>query len=247
MNTLFKHFAWICVVFSQITFVQTNVYFATHPSLSPGAQSVVFAYESDLWKTDLGSGITTRLTAMQGNESRPRISPDGQWLAFSGTENGNADVYLMPLAGGVIRQLAHHSTSDLAESWSWDSQTLYFESSSQNGGTAFTISIKGGTPKRVFKHYFNRLHNIAESPTGELFFNDTWESDDQAMRKGIKANLILIFNLTTPKTLPISNTPTTVAKTCGQPLTEATISILCRRRPMANITSIPSPMGKKRL
>ncbi|MEZ4901874.1 MAG: S41 family peptidase [Spirosomataceae bacterium] len=127
-----------------------------------------------------------RLTAMQGSESNPRISPDGKWLAFSSTENGNADVYLMPLEGGTIRQITFHSTYDLVESWSWDSQTIYFESGAQNGGTTYTIGIQGGTPKRVFKHYFNRIHNVAESPTGELFFNDTWESDNQAMRKGYK-------------------------------------------------------------
>lgn len=185
---MLKRFTLLSVLLAHTAFSQTDTYFATQPSLSPDAQSVVFVYESDLWKTDISSGLTMRLTAMQGSESRPRISPDGQWLAFTGTENGNADVYLMPLTGGNIRQLTYHSAADLVESWSWDSKTIYFESTAQNGGTTYTIGIQGGTPKRIFKHYFNRIHNVAESPTGELFFNDTWESDDQAMRKGYKGD-----------------------------------------------------------
>ena len=58
---------------------QTNdIYFTSFPSISPDAKTVVFCYEGDVWKTDLATKIATRLTAMTGNESRPRISPDGK-------------------------------------------------------------------------------------------------------------------------------------------------------------------------
>ncbi|MFN8344270.1 MAG: S41 family peptidase [Spirosomataceae bacterium] len=197
---MFKSLLWAGLFSASAVFAQSSVYFATHPTLSPDAKTVVFAYESDLWKTDLTTGLTTRLTAMQGTESRPRISPDGKWLAFTGNENGNSDVYLMPLEGGTVKQLTYHSTYDLVEAWSWDSKTVYFESGPQNGGTTFTVSITGGTPKRVFKHYFNRIHNVAESPSGELFFNDTWESDDQAMRKGYKGDFNPDIQSYNPKT-----------------------------------------------
>jgi tricorn protease len=163
-----------------------DVYFTTSPTLTPNGQTILFIYESDLWKVATAGGSATRLTAMQGAESRPRVSPDGQWVAFTGTQNDNSDVYVMPINGGPIRQLTYHSTSDVAEGWSWDSQTIYFKSGVQNGGTAYTVSLNGGTPKRIFGHYFNRIHGIAEAPTGELYFNDTWESDNQAMRKGYK-------------------------------------------------------------
>ncbi len=163
-----------------------GVYFASYPTLTPDARSVLFSYESDLWKADLNGGNATRLTAMQGAETNPRVSPDGKWLAFSATENGNSDVYLMPLGGGAIRQLTFHSSSDIVEGWSWDSNTIYFKSGAQNGGTTYTVSLQGGTPKRVFGHFFNRIHSVAEAPNGDLYFNDTWESDNQAARKGYK-------------------------------------------------------------
>jgi tricorn protease len=129
-----------------------DVYFTTSPTLTPNGQTILFIYESDLWKVATAGGSATRLTAMQGAESRPRVSPDGQWVAFTGTQNDNSDVYVMPINGGPIRQLTYHSTSDVAEGWSWDSQTIYFKSGVQNGGTAYTVSLNGylATTSTVF-------------------------------------------------------------------------------------------------
>lgn len=188
--------------FSYKISAQTNdLYFASYPSISPDAKTVVFCYEGDIWKADLASKIATRLTAMTGNETRPRISPDGKWVAFSGVQYGNNDVYVMPLEGGNIRQLTYHDAADLVESWSWDSQNIYLTSSAYNSGTTYKIGLNGGTPTRIFKHFFNRIHNVAEHPSsGELFFNDTWESDNQAYRKGYKGEFnpdIQSYNLKT--------------------------------------------------
>ncbi|WP_247232945.1 S41 family peptidase [Telluribacter sp. SYSU D00476] len=178
----------------------SDAYFTSYPTLTPDARTVIFSYESDLWKADLSTGSAMRLTAMQGTETRPRVSPDGKWIAFSSNENGNTDVYVMPVAGGPVRQLTYHSSYDLVEGWSWDSQSIYFESGVQNSGTTYAIDLKGGTPRRLFRHYFNRIHNVAEAPNGELFFNDTWESGSQAMRKGYQGEYnpdIQSYNLKT--------------------------------------------------
>ena len=189
------------ILLASASFAQTsNVYFTSFPTLAPDASTIIFSYESDLWKVPTNGGNATRLTAMQGAETRPRVSPDGQWLAFSATEGGNDDVYVMPLNGGPIRQLTYHSSSDQVESWSWDSKTIYFESGQQNGGTTFTVSRDGGTPQRQFGHYFNRVHSVAEAPNGDLYFNDTWESDNQATRKGYKGEFNPDIQYYNPKT-----------------------------------------------
>ncbi len=108
------------------------VYFAGHPVLTPEGDTLIFAYEGDLWKVAAGGGLAVRLTAMEGIESRPSISPDGRWLAFTGRQYGNGDVYLMPLAGGAIRQLTFHEADDEVESWSWDNRRIFFRSDRYN-------------------------------------------------------------------------------------------------------------------
>jgi len=154
-----------------------EVYFASYPTLTPDGKTVIFSYEGDLWKLDIGSAVAVRLTAMQGEETSPKVSPDGKWLAFTSNQFGNNDVYVMPLAGGDIKQLTFHEANDQVDSWSWDSRSIYFTSNRYNSFSEYKVSINGGTPSRLFSNYFNTIHGVVESPiTGELFFSDTWES-----------------------------------------------------------------------
>lgn len=164
---------------------QTETYFLSSPTLTPDGQTVIFAFEGDLWKAAVADGKATRLTAMQGYETSPRVSPDGKWVAFTGRQYGNADIYIMPIGGGEIRQLTWHSGNDELSSWSWDSKTVYFNSNRMGQIAGFTVNTAGGTPKRVFGDYFFQYdHNLVEHPqTGEIFFNDTWESNNQVQRK----------------------------------------------------------------
>ncbi len=114
---------------SSCLFAQANdAYFLSNPSLSPDGKTVVFSFEGDLWKADVKDGRASRLTAMQGYETSSRISPDGKWIAFTGRQYGNADIYIMPLAGGDVQQLTWHSSNDDVSSWSWDSKYIYFNS-----------------------------------------------------------------------------------------------------------------------
>ena len=57
---------------------QQNACFMTDPALSPDGRTIVFVYETDLWKVASTGGTASRLTAMAGNESLPRFSPDGK-------------------------------------------------------------------------------------------------------------------------------------------------------------------------
>lgn len=164
-----------------------SVYFASYPTLTPDAGTVIFTYEGDLWKTGISGGTATRLTAMAGEETNPKVSPDGKWIAFSSSQSGNNDVYVMPAAGGDIRQLTFHDASDEVDSWSWDSKTIYFTSGRYNSFAGYKVQVTGGTPVRLFGNYFNTVHHVAEHPvTGELFFSDTWESKMFAHRKRYK-------------------------------------------------------------
>ena len=166
-----------------------EVYFLRTPGLSPDGSKVAFSYDSDLWIVSSKGGTATRLTAMDGEELYPRFSPDGKWIAFSSTRNGNYDVYRVSVAGGVIKQLTFHDSSDYVDSWSWDSKFIYFTSGRHNSFTSYKISADGGTPVRIFGNYFNNIHNIVEDPgSPALYFTDTWESLRFASRKRYKGD-----------------------------------------------------------
>jgi tricorn protease len=186
MRKLLALFSLICganFVFAQ----STAPYFILDPTLTPDAKEIVFSYEGDLWKVPVSGGASMRLTAMEGIESRPAVSPDGKWLAFTAEQYGNKDIFLMPLAGGEIRQLTFHEGTDEVESWSWDSKEIYFTSNRYNNFSSYVIDLDGSTPRRLFPHYFNTIHGATVHPkTGEIYFNETWESKNFAHRKRYK-------------------------------------------------------------
>ena len=181
---------------------QTNhTFFTLNPTLTPNAETIIFSYEGDLWKVATHGGNAYRLTAMQGSENSPSVSPDGKWLAFSSNQFGNNDVYIMPLEGGEIKQLTFHESSDKVSSWSWDNSKIYFTSSRYNNVATYSLDIKGGTPVRLFDQFFNTVHNVVENPLNdELYFNESWESNNFAHRKRYKGDYnpdIKSYNLKT--------------------------------------------------
>lgn len=183
VNSFFSLF--FLTVFSQ----NQSPYFTLDPTLTPDADFIIFSYEGDLWKVATTGGHALRLTAMQGDETHPSVSPDGKWLAFSSNQFGNNDVYIMPLNGGNIEQLTFHEGDDIVSSWSWDNNTVYFTSDRYNFITTYTIDRKGGTPKRLFGHFFNTVQNVVEDPAfHNIFFNESWESGRFAHRKRYKGD-----------------------------------------------------------
>ncbi|WP_299433984.1 S41 family peptidase [uncultured Aquimarina sp.] len=190
-------------LFFSILIQGQETYFTLDPTLTPNGDIIIFSYDGDLWKINSNGGNATRLTGMQGDETRPSVSPDGKWVAFSASQYGNKDVYIIPLEGGEIRQLTFHDSADTVESWSWDSKKIFFTSSRENSFSSYEVSILGDTPRRLFHHYFNRVHNVAKHPkTGEIYFNESFESSGLVHRKRYKGDYnpdIKSYNLSTKK------------------------------------------------
>ncbi|MCB0646921.1 MAG: PD40 domain-containing protein [Saprospiraceae bacterium] len=177
------------IICSNVALIAQDAFFTMDPTISPNGETIVFSYEGDLWQVSAKGGEAFRLTGMRGEESLPRFSPDGKWLAFSSTQYGNKDVYIVPVGGGDIRQLTYHDGADDVDSWSWDSKQVYFTSSRANRFAGYSVNISGTTPVRLFDHYFNNVHNVVAHPSsGEIFFNESWESKNFTHRKRYKGD-----------------------------------------------------------
>jgi tricorn protease len=175
------------ILYALFASLSAQVYFISYPCLSPDSHNIIFTYESDLWNVSVNGGRAFRLTGMDGNEIRARISPDGNWLAFSAEQDGNFNVYVMPLTGGKITQLTFHDEHDYVDSWSWDSKFIYFTSNRYNRFSSYGVAVDGGTPIRLFDYYFDYIHNVWENPADSAYyFTDSWESFLFANRKRYK-------------------------------------------------------------
>lgn len=209
MKKLLTLFVSFILIHTYATGETPSTYFVSEPTLSPDGLVIVFSYENDLWRVAAEGGIAYRLTAMEGRETLPRYSPDGQWIAFTGSQNGCQNVYVMPTNGGEIKQLTFHDADDHVDSWSWDSKWIYFSSSRYNLYSTYSISVNGGTPIRVFEHYFNNPHHAVQHPkTHDYYFTESWESFMFPQRKRYKGDhspQILSYNTTSKEFVQHTN------------------------------------------
>lgn len=89
---------------------------------------VVFVAEDDLWQVSSEGGRAERLTAGLGETRHPHFSPDGQWLAFVGKEEGPGEVYIMAAQGSEARRLTFQGVSSVA-GWLPGDDAIIFTSS----------------------------------------------------------------------------------------------------------------------
>ncbi|MGH2507449.1 MAG: S41 family peptidase, partial [Ktedonobacteraceae bacterium] len=108
---------------------------------------VVFVAEDDLWQVSSSGGRAERLTASVGEVKYPHFSPDGQWLAFLGKEEGPNEVYIMAAQSGEARRLTFQGVSNIA-GWSATGETLIFASAVESAhgreDRLYTLSPHGG-------------------------------------------------------------------------------------------------------
>jgi tricorn protease len=126
----------------------TDTRMLEQPAVS--AEHVAFIYAGDLWVSNLDGSSVRRLSSHPGPESRPRFSPDGMWIAFSGQYDGNTDVFIVATSGGEPRRLTWHPGDDLVQDFTPDGQAVAFTSQRDVYTTRFwhlfRVGLNGGFP-----------------------------------------------------------------------------------------------------
>ncbi|MCC7154796.1 MAG: PD40 domain-containing protein [Bryobacterales bacterium] len=128
---------------------------------------IVFAYAGDLWRVPRPGGQAVRLTNGAGIETNAVFSPDGATVAFSGEYDGNTDIYLVPVNGGVPKRLTWHPAEDIPLAFSADGKQILFRSFRTNATRVtklFTMNADGGPPAEL---PFPMGHAAAYSPDGK--------------------------------------------------------------------------------
>jgi tricorn protease len=114
---------------------------------------IVFVYGGDIWLADKNGGTAISVTNSPGEESWPRFSPDGQEIAFTAQYNGNTDVYVMPVTGGVPTRVTYNAFSDRMIEWHPDGEKLLFASAREEGTRGlrefFMVEKEGGFPEKL--------------------------------------------------------------------------------------------------
>ena len=113
--------------------------------------TIVFVCEDDLWTVPVEGGVARRLTSNLGAAGSPRLSPDGEQLAFAGREEGPSEVYTMPALGGEAKRLTYQGSNVSIVGWDTDGKHILYSS---GAGLAFDpwiwkVASEGGEPQRL--------------------------------------------------------------------------------------------------
>lgn len=115
--------------------------------------TIVFTCEDDLWSVPASGGVPRRLTAGAGECTHAHLSPDGKWVAFTGREEGPAEVFVMPAEGGEDRRLTYLGTHALVAGWRPDGKAVYFATNAREPFnrlmSLWEVPLEGGEPRRL--------------------------------------------------------------------------------------------------
>ena len=105
----------------------SRVAFVVREPLMEGQKS---EYLSHIWMTDADGSRPTQWTRGDASAGAPQFSPDGAWLSFTTSRDGEGEngsqVWALPLAGGEARQLTEAEGSVGTYRWSPDGTRIAF-------------------------------------------------------------------------------------------------------------------------
>ncbi len=95
---------------------------------------------------------TVNLTAFEGNEIQPSLSPDGDIVAYvwNGPKQDNDDIYVQQIGSGNPVRLTTDPARDLQPAWSPDGRSIAFARSRGGPGwDVYVIPVLGGVERRI--------------------------------------------------------------------------------------------------
>lgn len=154
-----------------------------------------------LWRQNMGDTARTMLTSTAYSHRSPVVSPDGQFIAFVADAalrpdsvvqaeqdslsklpfsmerdqevRNDADIYIVPVAGGTPRKLATWVGGESNITWSPDGKRLAFVGRAGRTTSArlYVVNASGGTPLNVLGDFVYEPESMEWLPNGTLQFS----------------------------------------------------------------------------
>jgi Tol biopolymer transport system component len=163
-------------------------------SWSPDGQLLAFterdpATGKDIWVLRLSDRTLQPFLRTPSNESAPRFSPDGRWLAYVSDESGRYEIYVRPYPGPEgKRQISTEGGTEPL--WNRNGQELFYRGGNKMMAVQITTqpNFAFGSPRALFDAgqympptgpYSYPFPNYDVSPDGQRFLMITKESKPQ--------------------------------------------------------------------
>src|SRR5919109_2245362 len=117
---------------------ELNIGYFRSPSIA--GDRVVFLTEDDVWVVARTGGVARRLTSNLGPVGRTIVSPDGDYVAFTGTEEAHAEVYVMPADGGSAQRVTHLGANTAVRGWTPNGQVILMTDATRANRGDYAVS-----------------------------------------------------------------------------------------------------------
>ena len=157
---------------------------------------IAFVYAGDLWIVDRDGGLASPIVSPAGVEERPRFSPDGERIAFTGNYDGGRDLYVASVSGGPVTRVTHHPSAEVLQEWTGDGRLMYFARTGFPRGNPqlWTVSAEGGLPEKMPVEY-GAMASISEDGRRLAFTPHSRDHRTWKRYRGGMATDIWIFDL----------------------------------------------------
>ena len=127
----------------------------------PFGDRIVFVANGNVWSAPKSGGTAVRLTSAPGQDMFPRVSPDGQWIAYTEAGKAGTDIWVIPAAGGAARRLTFHPATEagtggrhgpdnMMVTWTADSKSVVYLTKRDQWNSwiqnLYQVPVVGGLP-----------------------------------------------------------------------------------------------------
>ena len=130
---------------------------------------VTFVADDDIWLAPLTGGRAWRLTAERAWVSSPRLSLDGELVAWTSQLHGAPEVYVAPVGGGTARRLTYWGVTRTAtRGWTPDGDVLAVSEAGQPSRErtwAYALPADGSPGRRL---PYGIVDEVSYGPAGQV-------------------------------------------------------------------------------